>query len=417
MATWFASPTGNDGNSGLSDTLPKTYTGCEAAASAGDTINFMAGTYNIASEIFINKSGTAGNLITWKGAYNGEAILNYTGTVGSGNLIQCPTGSPGNYRKFDSLTLEGNNAAINGVKVAASVHHVTVNNCKIRNLGQSAIGCVGADYITATNNRISHCGYQSAYSFSSAISLQNSANTALFDAGTDFHHIVAYNIVSGEVDVSTNHTDGNGIILDQHSPNALIIGNIVYNCGGSGIRVLTCDSTKAPQGIYVVNNTTYKNVLDKQLISWPAFGEYCLNNSSAQVNFINNLAYAWTSTYTYQFLGTNRNSATGVIFARNYAFGGAGLDGIPAAISGDTSQVATIDPSYTSPPSIDPTADSQYSTCISSESIGNAFMIADTSKARNTGVDPSTIGSLSGPQATTLNTYKVLDVVGVTRPR
>src|SRR5207253_5928147 len=67
-----------------------------------------------------------------------------------------------------------------------------------------------------------------------------------FDTYPGFHNIISNNIVAGEFDSSSNHTDGNGIILDlsngsynastANTPPVLIINNVVYGNGGRCIH-------------------------------------------------------------------------------------------------------------------------------------------------------------------------------------
>jgi len=70
------------------------------------------------------------------------------------------------------------------------------------------------------HNLINHNGY--LYGWTSAISYNNDQ---WFDNYSGFHNIVSNNIITGEFDGSSNHTDGNGIILDLggNTPPALII--------------------------------------------------------------------------------------------------------------------------------------------------------------------------------------------------
>src|SRR5256886_16719023 len=74
-------------------------------------------------------------------------------------------------------------------------------------------------------------------------------------------YIVSNNIITGEFDGSSNHTDGNGIILDLggNTPPALIINNVVYGNGGR------CIQANVATNFWFVNNTCYKNNLDPSL--------------------------------------------------------------------------------------------------------------------------------------------------------
>src|SRR5438105_13839058 len=107
--------------------------------------------------------------------------------------------------------------------------------------GTAGIGTRDCDYLTANHNLINHNGYLPAsistpqwYGSTSGISY---TSNQWFDNYSGFHNIIANNIVVGEFASSTNHTDGNGIILDLSSgsdnasttnpPPVLILNNAV----------------------------------------------------------------------------------------------------------------------------------------------------------------------------------------------
>src|SRR5205823_7448517 len=81
------------------------------------------------------------------------------------------------------------------------------------------------------------------------------------------------NLITGEVDQSTNKTDGNGIILDlsngsydpttANTPPALIINNVVYGNGGR------CILGYVVTNFWFVNNTCYKNENGRAHVSTP----------------------------------------------------------------------------------------------------------------------------------------------------
>jgi parallel beta-helix repeat protein len=370
MTTFYASPTGNDSRNGLTPANAKTLTGAENATAPGDTVILLAGSYPITSEKDVSKSGTATAPITWRGNYNGPALFQYTNNVAH-TMIWLSAGRA--YRVFDQLFLDGANYAITafGGQGTGGQHHITYSNCTITNTGSSGIALLGADYLTIVNNRISHCGYLASSSWGSGISLNNQNQVALFDAGTGFHHIIAGNIITGTIDTSSHHTDGNGIILDGYSPNALITNNLVYNNGGRGIHLLQCNSTFAPNGIWVVNNTCYKNVLDRTLSSWPDYSEFMQLNTTAAVVYVNNLAYAWTAPWTYAVVGTSG----AITWARNGQYGGRGTLGVAQSDFQDVTKIRNHVSDFINPPVIDDFADGQYATAVAADLIGNGLTL------------------------------------------
>src|SRR5919197_2843974 len=87
----------------------------------------------------------------------------------------------------------------------------------------------------------------------------------LFDGYTGLHNIISNNIISGQFDPTSAHTDGNGISLDLTSQSTsgatLVVNNVVYGNGGRCIDVGSTSPNYWTNTI-VVNNTCYKNSLD-----------------------------------------------------------------------------------------------------------------------------------------------------------
>src|SRR5947199_8880567 len=116
----------------------------------------------------------------------------------------------------------------------------------MRNTGGSWVGTRDCDYLTADHNTVYHNGYMPAstsvpqwYGWTNGISFNSDQ---WFDTYPGFHNVIANNIVVGEYDSSSKHTDGNGIILElsngyysastANTPPELIINNDVYGNGG-----------------------------------------------------------------------------------------------------------------------------------------------------------------------------------------
>src|SRR5438034_5094607 len=121
------------------------------------------------------------------------------------------------YLEFRGLNLDGRGNAADGFFCRGS-HHLRFISNSISNTGGSGIASIDCDYLTSDHNLINHNGYIPSgtanpqwYSWTSAISYNSNQ---WFDNYAGFHNIISNNIISGEVDQSTHHTDGNGIILD-----------------------------------------------------------------------------------------------------------------------------------------------------------------------------------------------------------
>src|SRR6185436_17519705 len=111
-----------------------------------------------------------------------------------------------------------------------------------------------------------------------------------------FHYVFTNNIISGEYDSSSYHSDGNGIIVDggystQYTPKVLIANNVVYANGGPCVVLY-----EQTGGHWVVNNTCYKNSLDLQVggcgFARGCSGEITVNQTKTNV-IVNNIARTW----------------------------------------------------------------------------------------------------------------------------
>ena len=401
--TLFASPSGNDSNSGTSTSSPKTFTGAASATQPGAVVCLLAGTYNIASTFYPPTSGTPSAWIVYKSYGNGAVNLIWTAGAtgqpmfkfGSGSF---PSGAA--YLEFRGLNLDGQNNALDGF-LCQGGHHLHFIGNSINNTGGSGVGAVDCDYLTSDHNLINHNGY--LYGWTSAVSY-NSAQW--FDNYSGFHNIVSNNIITGEYDGSSNHTDGNGIILDlsngsynyssANTPPALIINNVVYGNGGR------CIQANVVTNFYIINNTCYKNNLDTSLGNVGSFTTQNSNNGY----FINNITFAVASNNpSYDQEGTNANIQ---YFADMYY-------GAPNNFSySNPSQLINANPLFLNPPS---ESIGGYLTSLAPALLGNELTLQATSPAYNRGIDPSTLSGLSSSIVSDLKTYIYTDINGHPRPQ
>src|SRR5207302_4941471 len=210
-------------------------------------------------------------------AYNFFGMENHTTSSFSSSSFQ--------YLEFDGLNLDGQNGVGSGFKCHWG-HHMRFVGNYIKNMGSAGISTHFCDYITSDSNKVYHSGYNQGWS--SGISYNSHP---YYDTYTGFHSYVLNNIISGEFDGSTNHTDGNGIIMDRanannDTPPALVLNNVVYGNGGR------CIESYLNSHHYYINNTCYKNTLDTNVV----FPEAMVNDASS-VQFINNLVYGVDSNH------------------------------------------------------------------------------------------------------------------------
>ena len=397
--TLFASPSGNNANSGTSASSPKTFTGAAAVTQPGSVVCLLAGTYNLSSTFFAPTSGSPSSWIVYKNYGNGPVNLVWTaGAIaqpmfkfGGGSF---PSGTA--YLEFRGLNLDGQNNALDGFFCQGG-HHLRFIGNILNNTGGSGVGAINCDYLTSDHNLINHNGY--LYGWTSGISYNNDQ---WFDNYSGFHNIISNNIVVGEFDGSSNHTDGNGIILDLggNTPPALIINNVVYGNGGRCIQSLNHVS------FWIVNNTCYKNNLDPSLGNAGAF----TSQGSSNGYFINNITVAWHSNNpSYDQEGSNSN----IQYYADLYFGS------PNNFSySDPSQFIQADPLFLLPPVFDPNALGQYATALAPSLLGNGLTLVPLlSPALGRGIDPSTLSGVPATIIADLKKYIYTDINGKARPQ
>jgi hypothetical protein len=402
--TLFASASGNDGNSGSSPSSPKTFTGAAAATQPGSVVCLLGGTYSLASTFSPPASGTPSSWIVYKAYGDSPVYINYTGAPTGDSMISFQGGSfPSNpsYLEFRDLNLNGQGNALDGF-ICNGSHHLRFIGNSVSNTGGSGISTVRCDYITADHNVINHNGYIPAgaqnvswWSWTSGISY----NTSLwFDTYSGIHNIISNNIVAGEFDDTSNHTDGNGIILDLggNTPPALIVNNVVYGNGGR------CIEPNYVQNFWVIHNTCYKNNLDPNEVNFPSVGF----NGASNGYVVNNISDSWNSGYPAY---GEYNSSSNISFFADLMYGA----GYNFSYS-DPSQFISANPLFVNAPSL---TLGGYSSALPASQLGNGLEVLAGSPAYNQGVDPAAISGQSSVIVIDLKKYIYTDINGKARPQ
>jgi hypothetical protein len=410
--TLYASPSGSSSNSGTSAASPKTFSSAAAATQPGSVVCLLGGTYNLSSSFSPSISGSPSSWIVyknydstpvnfvWTGAANASAMFYF----GGGSFPSGPA-----YLEFQGLNLNGNANAADGFFCRGS-HHLRFLSNSISNTGGSGIASIDCDYLTADHNLINHNGYipssaanPSWYSWTSAISFNS---TQWFDNYSGFHNIISNNIITGEIDQSTNQTDGNGIILDLSSgsydpstantPPALILNNVVYGNGGR------CIVAYVVTNFWIVNNTCFNNDLDT---SESGFGS--IEPSDSHNGYIiNNIAVAYSTGHPpYEQSGT----VTNTLYFANLYFGASNNFSYS-----DPSQFIQANPLFLSPPSL---GAGGYATALAPSLLSNALTLLPLSPAYGKGIDPSTLSGLPAAIVSDLKKYIYTDLNGKARPQ
>src|SRR5436309_2720043 len=410
--TLFASPSGSSSNSGTSASSPKSFSSAAAASGPGSVVCLLGGTYTLSSSFSPPTSGSPSSWITyknydstpvnfvWSGGSNASAMF----YIGGGSFPSGPA-----YLEFRGLNLNGNANAADGFFCRGS-HHLRFISNSISNTGGSGIASIDCDYLTSDHNLINHNGYIPSgtanpqwYSWTSAISYNSNQ---WFDNYAGFHNIISNNIISGEVDQSTHHTDGNGIILDLSSgsydpstantPPALILNNVVYGNGGR------CIVAYVVTNFWIVNNTCFKNDLDTSESSFGSFEP----NDSHDGYLINNIAVAYQSGHPpYEQGGT----VTNVHYYADLYFGASNNFSYS-----DPSQFLQADPLFLNPPSL---GAGGYANALAPSLLSTGLTLLPTSPAYNRGIDPSTLSGLPANIVSDLKKYIYTDINGKARPQ
>jgi hypothetical protein len=358
-----------------------------------------AGNYNVSSTIYPSHSGTSSNWITYT-AYNGVPVITWTGG-GSTAVIQSygstfPNG-PG-YIIVQGLSFNGNNQADQGYSCNGAAHLKFLYNTFV-NFGSAGIESVKCDYITADHNTVLHSGYNQGWSSGIDFGLLDS-----FDSYSGFHNFMTNNIVAGEFDGSSYHSDGNGFIIDDggqgttNNPATLVANNVAYANGGRGFACDDCSNA------WFVNNTSYGDGLDTSQsgIEWTI-------NDGYSVHWVNNIAESWNNNRVYIAEGTTSNLS----FTNNLYFGGSN------SVSGATGFI-NANPNFINPTSVTSTAltagtGGQYANAINPSSLGNALDLQSNSPAIGAGIDPTTLTSDSNLKSD-MSSHIYTDMNGNTRP-
>ncbi len=238
-ADYYASPSGS--GSTCSEASPCTLNTAVGKPAAGDTVYLLTGTY---TGLRPSKSGTASAWITFAAAPGAVPIIN-GGNVGSGTVqyvryvgIVAQNGSSGG---FGNGWTDGNCSTMSN----GNLEYI---NCIADGNAINGIAHYCAGGLRIKQSIVLHNGNKDP-SWSSGVNLfavQGGASSNIVEQTLSFENI----------DISTNHSDGSGFIMDQNSQGATFINNIGFRNGGSCIRL-----TNSPNA-QIINNTCVNNGQD-----------------------------------------------------------------------------------------------------------------------------------------------------------
>jgi len=412
----YASPSGKDANSGSSAESPKTFAGAAATTRPGWVVCLAGGTYVLRSTFKPPTSGTPSSWIIYRGYGDTPVKFVWAGAADASPMFDMNGGrfpSGPAYLEFRGLHLDGEGRAGDGFFCRGS-HHLRFIANSVSNTGGSGIGAIQCDYLMVDHNAISHNGHipavagsnASHYSWTSGISLNSSQ---WYDSYSGFHNIISNNIVTGEVDQSAKHSDGNGIILDlsdrtynyrsANTPPALIVNNVVYGNGGR------CIEAYVVTNFWIVNNTCYKNNLDA---SMERDGSIEVHNARDGYIVNNIVVVGSTSGRCYDEENVTKN----IHYHRDLCFGG--LDQLRLSEPG---QVLRADPLFLSPPYFKAKGSAKVGEPLDPSILGDSLMLQGDSPALGKGIDPASMPNLSETIIRDLKKYVNTDIKGRARPR
>lgn len=444
--TLYASPSGDDKNSGNTATDPKTLSGAASLTKPGSVVCLLSGTYSLNSSFQPPQSGSSSAWIVFKNCGGGPVNLVWTGAADAQPMIRIHGGefpSGPAYLEFRGLNLDGRGKALDGFYCEGS-HHLRFVGNSISNTGGAGIASVTCDYLTADHNVIYHNGYippvagknAQYYSWTSGISFNSNQ---WYDRYPGFHNIIANNVIAGEVDQSAQHTDGNGIILDlsnrtydynsANTPPALILNNVVYGNGGRCLEAYTVTN------FWFVNNTCYKNVLD---LPGKTNASVTVNNSRDGY-IVNNIVVAASASNPCY---SEENKAQEIRYFANLCFGSSNL---LHHFQSSSSQFISADPLFARPPDLHPNiaieqspspsfraqrgipppaknkerseAPSQFTRKDGRKNdLAAGFALLHRSPALAEGIDPTTLSGLPKELVSGLKQYIYTDLAGNPRP-
>ena len=282
MTIYYVATSGsNNGNGSTTEPYRSIQQALDSGLQPGDEVVVRAGTYQEA--ININTGGSAAANVTLRAEVPGTVTIEAPSSGWNGISVN------DNYVTVSGFTVS--NANGDGLE-GNNVHHVEVLNNVFNGNGESGIQFNGSDFIKIDGN----VTYENAADgWFSGISVYQNRNLTGDTSTDEFRTIISNNISYDNVTRTGDHTDGNGIIIDDFQSTqtsgfpsydfpTLVENNLVYGNGGKGIQVVWSD------GVTVRNNTAYHNNNDDLNVgTWR--GEIS-NSQSSNNTFINNIMVA-----------------------------------------------------------------------------------------------------------------------------
>jgi parallel beta-helix repeat protein len=188
----------------------------------------------------------------------------------------------GDYMIVDGFEIDGGNLGLTsnafsyGTGLLAGGHHFQALNNLIHDCGAAGIAANEKDWYVIQGNTVYNNSFFSPFHSSGIVVYEArkvSFTATAADNAATYHIIVQNNVAHDNFEryVPEDHSDGNGIILDDfkntqttnvaYPYKSLIQNNTSYDNGGSGIHVFETDN------VTVTNNIAFTNNLDAAIAS------------------------------------------------------------------------------------------------------------------------------------------------------
>jgi MYXO-CTERM domain-containing protein len=247
-ATLYVSPTGDAASDCATRAAPCSLATAASSAAAGDIVVLMDGIYK--ESLYVANSGTSSAWITFEADKCATPIIEGEGSGPNDDTQSTGVGSEeAEYVRFRGIVSRGWNIGFgNGWAGGTdsdevSNGHWDIENCIAYSNGRTGFTFFSAEGFQLVNSIAAHNGSSILHSWSSGVTLFETAGSANKVEGT----------VSFENTDAEKHTDGSGFIVDEESNGATFVNNIAFGNGGSCLRLTRSSGTR------FINNTCYHN--------------------------------------------------------------------------------------------------------------------------------------------------------------
>ena len=271
----YVSPKGNDYADGAG-TLAKPFLTLSHAVTvvdAGDTIVLADGIYP--DTVRMTRSGAPGRYITIRAANPGMAELVVPDEPG-GRVHPALALAGVGWVRVEGLNVQSDKGhGINATDeptdpTPSQNHHIQLVGNICHDCGGSGISLEEGDYYLVEGNTVYGNAHSSVFQTSGISVYQARA----YDSAAGFHIVIRRNLVYGNVEsavITAEHTDGNGIILDDfhnsqygstagnYTGKTLVENNIVAFNGGDGIAAYESDNVTVRHNTVAFNSTDLRN--------------------------------------------------------------------------------------------------------------------------------------------------------------